>query len=186
MNSNEKLARAAVGLESNAKHFVVNGESADNILKREAVSKYNTQVHEYEQKLNKYEQMVNSCKEEVSKDLHNLQIKPLSNYVIVKPYDQNPFQQIKRTDSGIITDLGGMAPTYKSNETGDWEEEDLVIKTGVIMEVGPECKYAKVGDSTFWTVASEVMLPFFKQGFLVVNENRLLALINNDLEERMN
>ena len=184
MNSNEKLARAAVGLESNAKHFVVNGEAADKVLLREAISKYNTQVNEYEEKLNKYEEMVNSCKEEVSKDLKNLQIKPLSNYVIVKPYAENPFQQIKKTDSGIFTDLGGMAPSYKSNETGDWEEEDLMIKTGVVMEVGPDCKYAKVGDSTFWTIASEVMLPFFRQGFVVVNETRLLALINNDLDER--
>lgn len=185
MNSNEQIARQFVGLEGAAKHFVVNGEAADEILKREAITKFNTQVNEYEEKLNKYEAMVNSCKEEVSKDLKDLQIKPLSNYVIVKPYNENPFQRIKKSDSGIITDLGGMAPTYKSNETGDWEEEELMIKTGVIMEVGPECKYARVGDSTFWTIASEVMLPFFKQGFLVVNENRLLALINSNLEERM-
>ena len=184
MNSNESLARHAVGLESGAKHFVVNGEAADKILQREAVSKYNSQVNEYEEKLNKYESMVEECKKEVTQDLKNLQLKPLSNYVIVKPYNENPFQQIKRSDSGIITDLGGMTPTYKSNETGEWEEEDLMIKTGVIMEVGPDCKYAKVGDSTFWTIASEVMLPFFRQGFFVVNETRLLALINDDLDTR--
>jgi hypothetical protein len=184
MNSNEKIARMVSGLESDAKHFIVNGEAADKVLQREAINKYNTQVSEYEEKLNKYEAMVEDCKKEVTKDLKDLQIKPLSNYVIVKPYNENPFQQIKRSDSGIITDLGGMAPTYKSNETGEWEEEDLMIKTGVIMEVGPDCKYAKVGDSTFWTIASEVMLPFFRQGFFVVNETRLLALINSDLDER--
>lgn len=184
MNSNEKIARMVSGLESDAKHFVVNGEAADKVLQREAINKYNTQVSEYEEKLNKYEAMVEDCKKEVTKDLKDLQIKPLSNYVIVKPYNENPFQQIKRSDSGIITDLGGMTPTYKSNETGEWEEEDLMIKTGVIMEVGPDCKYAKVGDSTFWTIASEVMLPFFRQGFFVVNETRLLALINSDLDKR--
>jgi hypothetical protein len=184
MNSNEKIARMVSGLESDAKHFVVNGEAADKVLQREAINKYNTQVSEYEEKLNKYEAMVEDCKKEVTKDLKDLQIKPLSNYVIVKPYNENPFQQIKRSDSGIITDLGGMTPTYKSNETGEWEEEDLMIKTGVIMEVGPDCKYAKVGDSTFWTIASEVMLPFFRQGFFVVNETRLLALINSDLDTR--
>lgn len=184
MNSNEKIARMVSGLESDAKHFVVNGEAADKVLQREAINKYNTQVSEYEEKLNKYEAMVEDCKKEVTRDLKDLQIKPLSNYVIVKPYNENPFQQIKRSDSGIITDLGGMTPTYKSNETGEWEEEDLMIKTGVIMEVGPDCKYAKVGDSTFWTIASEVMLPFFRQGFFVVNETRLLALINSDLDTR--
>lgn len=184
MNSNEKIARMVSGLESDAKHFVVNGEAADKVLQREAINKYNTQVSEYEEKLNKYEAMVEDCKKEVTKDLKDLQIKPLSNYVIVKPYNENPFQQIKRSDSGIITDLGGMTPTYKSNETGEWEEEDLMIKTGVIMEVGPDCKYARVGDSTFWTIASEVMLPFFRQGFFVVNETRLLALINSDLDTR--
>ena len=36
LNSNEKLAREITGLESGAKHFVVNDQTADEILNNEA------------------------------------------------------------------------------------------------------------------------------------------------------
>lgn len=184
LNSNEKLARSVTGLETAAKHFVVNGESADKVFKREAVSKFNTKVSEYSEKVNKYETLVKECQEGLSSDLNNLQMKPLGNYVIVKPYATNPFQQIKKTDSGIILDLGGMAPEIKSNETGEYEEEELYVKTGVVIEAAPECKYVRVGDTIFWTKPSEVMIPFFKQGLMLVNETRILAIINSDLDSR--
>ncbi len=184
LNSNEKLARSVTGLESAAKHFVVNGESAEKTFIREAKEKFNQKVDEYIEKFDKYSELVNNCQKELSNDLQNLQMKPIGNYVIVKPYAQNPFQKIKKTDSGIILDLGGMAPVVKSNETGEYEEEEAFIKTGVIIEVGPECKYAQAGDTIFWTKTSEVMIPFFKQGLVLVNETRIMAIVNNDLDKR--
>ena len=52
----------------------------------------------------------------------NLNEKLKSLILIIK---ENPFQRIKRDeDSGLIIDLGGMKPQYKSNETGEWEEEE--------------------------------------------------------------
>lgn len=54
MNSKEKVARAVTGLESGAKHFVVNNESADRILKKEAQIKFNTQVDDYIKKFDKH------------------------------------------------------------------------------------------------------------------------------------
>lgn len=184
ITNGEKLYHAAAGLETGGKSFVINGESAQKVMQRDAENKFNDSVKDKIEKLNKYEDMVKSCQKEVGKDMANLQIKPILNYVIVKPYANNPFQQMQTTQSGIITDLGGYAPEYKSNETGEYEEEKSLVRTGLIIEVGGECKYAKVGDTCFWWQPSERPIPFFKQGFILVNENQLMALVNDDLETR--
>lgn len=183
-NSNENLARKVTGLETNAKHFVINGESADKLLENERKAKFNDQVEEYVQRFDKYKEMVKSVQEEICKDVNHLEIKPLGNYVIVQAYPQNPFQKMQVSDSGIILDTGGLAPLYKSNETGEVEEEEEFVKTGIVMEVGPECKYAQVGDTVFWTKVSETPIPFFRQGFLLVNETRIMAIVNDNFNER--
>lgn len=46
-NQNERLAMSVNGLESGGMHFNVNEEQADNLVKNEAISKFNTQVDEY-------------------------------------------------------------------------------------------------------------------------------------------
>lgn len=184
LSENERIARIASGLETEARHFVINGESADKVLLRENKNKFNKKVDEMSDKINKYESMVSACQDEIQKDMNDLQIKPILNNLLIKPYSTNPFQKIQKTDSGLITDLGGFAPEYKSNETGEIEEEKQFVHTGVIVEVGGECKYAKVGDTAFWTAPSEVPLPFFRQGLVLVNENRIMALVNTDLESR--
>jgi hypothetical protein len=35
-----------------------------------------------------------------------------------------------------------------------------------------------------WAVMSEVVIPFYNFGFRLVNENRAICVINDDLEER--
>ena len=44
----------------------------------------------------------------------------------------------------------------------------------------------KEGDVVFYTKASEAIVPFFKQGFVVVNESRIMAIVNEKLTERRN
>ena len=46
-NQNEKLAMTVNGLESGGMHFNVNEKQADDLVKNEAISKFNTQVDEY-------------------------------------------------------------------------------------------------------------------------------------------
>ena len=46
LNSNEKLALATTGMEGTGEHFVMNGESADQILMREKQAKFNIITHE--------------------------------------------------------------------------------------------------------------------------------------------
>ena len=105
-------------------------------------------------------------------------------YALIQPFEKNPFQQIKISEGGIITDLGGLTPQYKSNETGEVEEEQQFIKVGTVVETGLKCEFLKPGDIVFYTIASEVMVPFFRQGFVVVAEPRIIAVVNCELTKR--
>jgi hypothetical protein len=77
-----------------------------------------------------------------------------------------------------------MAPTYKSNDSGQWEEEEQFIFQGTVVEVGPEVKWLKPNDIVMWTKPSEVPIPFFRLGLVQVNESRVLCVINDNLNER--
>ena len=95
---------------------------------------------------------------------------PIGNYVLIKPFTTNPFQKIQ--------------VTVKSNETGEYEEEEQFIMTGNVIEVGPDCKYIKEGDAVMWAKHSQVPVPFFRQGLVVVNETRIIVTINEGLSKR--
>ena len=184
LNSNEKLALDLTGMEGTGKHFVVNGETADVTLAREKQAKFNNKVDEYVEKFDNHAKALEEYSKKVAETINGLEIMPMFGYVLIQPFEKNPFQQIKITESGIITDLGGMTPQYKSNETGEIEEEQQFIKVGSVVEVGHKCEFLKPGDVVFYTIASETMIPFFKQGFVVVNENRVMAVVNESLTER--
>lgn len=185
LNSNEKMARMASGIESEAKHFVLNGESADETLRREAANKFNTQVDEYVEKFNQHAETIGEYAKSVKENMHNLEIMPIYNYVLVKPFSENPFQRIVVSkNSGLITDLGGAKPIFKNNDNGEYEEEENLIHVGTVLESGKECKYVREGDVIMWARTSEVPVPFFRQGLVLVNENRVIVTINEGLKER--
>lgn len=185
LNSNEKMARMASGIESDAKHFVLNGENADQTLKREAASRFNTQVDEYVEKFNQHAENIGEYAKSVKENMHNLEIMPIYNYILIKPFSENPFQRIVVSkNSGLITDLGGAKPIFKNNDNGEYEEEENLIHVGTVLEAGKECKYVKEGDVVMWTKTSEVPVPFFRQGLVLVNENRIIVTINEGLKER--
>ena len=122
LNSNEKLALSLTGMEGTGEHFILNGEAADQTLLREKQEKFNTAVDELEDKFSKHNQALEDYAKSLSNDMNGLEIMPMYGYALIKPFEQNPFQKIKTTKSGLITDLGGFTPTYKSNETGEIEE----------------------------------------------------------------
>lgn len=185
LNGNEKLAQVVNGMESTGTPIVINGRRADEILATEKKEKFNTQVNEYADKFEKHNKALQDYASELSKDMNNLEILPMGGYALIKPFDNNPFQRVK-VENGIITDLGGFAPTYKSQEDGQVHEEEQYIRVGTVIETGWKCEFLKPGDVVFYTIASEAMVPFFKQGFVVVAESRIMAVINEKLTERKN
>ena len=118
--------------------------------------------------------------------MNSIEIKPMFARILVKPFNQNPFQKIKRSDSGLIIDMGGMAPTYKNSDTGEWEEEKQFIVTGTVVDCGPDVKYLNQGDVVFYRVDTSVPVPFFKRGLVSLAENQIIAVVNEGLTDRFN
>ena len=181
----EKIARKMHNLgDTGVKHFYMGSEeSAEKQISLEQASKFEQEANDYAEKFKAYESELSRTAEDLSQH-KNLQIKPIANYVIVKPFKVNPFQQITKSAAGIITNIGGNNPIIKSSDSGEYEEEEQYIFQATVVEVGPECKWLKVGDIIMYNKPSTIPIPFYKLGFELVNETRALCVINDDLNER--
>lgn len=187
LSEQEKLARQISKIDSNAVFFNVNDKTLDEHIDNMKRQKWNDSVQKIENKFANHETKLQEAADEYAKNLNGVQIMPVANYVIVRPFKENPFQRVKvDSSSGLIVDLGGMVPEYKSNESGEYEEAEQVIKVGVVIEAGPECKWLRSGDTIMWAKMSEVVVPFYNFGFRLVNETRAICVINDDLNERFN
>lgn len=186
LSMQEKIAREVSKVDSNAIFVNMNDKSLDEKIDAHKREKWNDSVQKIEDKFANHEKKLQEAADEYAKNLNEVQIMPIGNYVIVRPFTENPFQKVTVSSSGLITDLGGMIPEYKNSDSGEYEEAEQVIKVGVVIEAGPECKWLKSGDTIMWTVMSEVVIPFYNFGFRLVNETRAICVINDDLNERFN
>lgn len=186
LSMQEKIAREVSKVDSNAIFVNMNDKSLDKKIDAHKREKWNDSVQKIEDKFANHEKKLQEAADEYAKNLNEVQIMPIGNYVIVRPFTENPFQKVTVSSSGLITDLGGMIPEYKNSDSGEYEEAEQVIKVGVVIEAGPECKWLKSGDTIMWTVMSEVVIPFYNFGFRLVNETRAICVINDDLNERFN
>lgn len=185
-NSSEKFARTIVGTDTEAV-WSVDGVTAADLRKTEDTNKFNDQVDAFTDKFAKHLDDLNSFAEELSENMAGLEIMPVYGYCLIEPFKKNPFQKIEvDKKSGLITDLGGMAIEYKSEEDGQVHEEDPFIKVGTVVEVGHTCEFIKPGDIVMYPTPSEVVVPFYNFGFRIVNEQRIIAVINDKLTERKN
>lgn len=183
LSKNEKLALQQTGMEGEGTHFVMDLEASENKVKSEEADKFNQQVDNYIDKFKKHNEALENYAKDLSKDLNGLEIVPMGSYVLATPFKQNPFQKVI-TQNGVITDLGGIVPEYKSHETGEIEEEEQFMRVATVVETGHKCEFLKPGDIIIYTVASEVPIPFYKMGFVVVDEHRVMTVINEKLTER--
>jgi len=185
LNSNEKLARQVVGTDTNA-IFTVDGERADEILKREKASKFNEQVDAMDKKLESYMQSIEDEARKLEENKQVIDIVPMYTYVLIRPFKHNPFQQVKiDKKSGLIVDLGGLTPEYKSEEDGQIHEEQEAIKAGLVIETGHRCEFLKSGDIVFYNdMTSSVPVPYYKLGLVAVSEQRILAVVNDGVTAR--
>ena len=105
-----------------------------------------------------------------------VEIIPIHNNVLIEPYIRNPYRNIETTASGLIVGIES-SKTYKSNETGEIEQNTEVIKCGKVLAVGPLCKNVEVGDDVFYTTYSEGKVPFRKRGWIIASEGLLMCRI---------
>lgn len=187
LTENEKLAQSIVGLESNGIRMnMAKDKSIENMIEREKASKFNDQVDEYIEKFDKHASVLKEYAESFNDNMNSIEIKPMFARILVKPFEQNPFQKIRKSDSGLIIDTGGLAPQYKNSDTGEWEEEKQFIVTGTVVDCGPDVKYLSQGDVVFYRVDTSVPVPFFRQGLVSLAENQIIAVVNEGLTDRFN
>lgn len=187
LTENEKMAQAIVGLESDGIRMnMADNQSIEEMIEHEKAAKFNDQVDEYIEKFDRHANLLKEYAESFNENMNSIEIKPMFARILVKPFEQNPFQKIKRSDSGLIIDMGGMAPTYKSSDTGEWEEEKQFIVTGTVVDCGPDVKYLSKGDVVFYRVDTSVPVPFFRQGLVSLAENQIIAVVNENLTARFN
>lgn len=184
MTEKERIA-LAMNQDGNALIMDMKGTTAEDVIKEETIKKINKEMEIYADTFNNHVQKLEESVNKLSLNPENLEIMPIGNYVIVKEFSTNPFQRIKRdSKTGLITDLGGMAPVFQNTDSGETDIEDAFVLTGNVVEVGPDCKWVKEGDAVMFTKPSQVPLPFFKVGLSLVNETRILAVINEGLSQR--
>ena len=181
---NEKIANIAT--DFNGSSFSMNQKDLNKMIEKEKQAKFNNELDQYVNEMEEYNETMKQLQESIGSDPLKLEIKPLHEQIIIKPFEHNPFQKIK-IDNGIITDVGGFKINVDKNPiTGQMEEQEQVILTGCVMEVGPEVKYLKVGDIVFYHRRNRIPIPFFKQGFYNLEERYVLAVVNEGLTERFN
>ena len=184
LSENEKIALMNGG-ESTSRIMTLDGKTAEDVIEERNVKNFNEQVDKYVEKLNEHAANLDNYAKKVAENIETIEIMPIGNYVLVKEFAENPFQRIVRdSKSGLILDLGGQKPKYKNTDNGQIEEEENIIRQAVIQEVGPECKWCKPNDVIMYTKMSAVPVPFYKQGLVLVNETRVLVVINEGLSKR--
>ena len=183
---NEKIAKELLGTDSNFTSVNMKENSLDSLIKKEKASKFNSEVEKYNEKLEQNNKDFKESQDKVEYDISKAEIKPMFSRILVQPFKVNPFQKIK-VENGLIIDTGGYTPHTQLNEqTGRYEEQKQFIVTGCVVEVGPEVKYLKEGDVIFYRVDTAVPVPFFKQGFISLAENQIIAVVNEGLQDRFN
>lgn len=185
MSEKEQLANAMMNAAGKEGIVVdMSGKTSEDIAKEINVKNFNKQVDVYAESFKKHTEQLEESVNRLSLNPENLEIMPIGNYVLIKSFSTNPFQRIVKNSTGLIVDMGGAAPVFKNTDSGEVEEEEAFILTGAVQEVGPECKWLKPGDAVFYTKPSMVPIPFYRAGLVLVNETRILAVINENLAAR--
>ena len=185
MTEKEKLANALMNAEGKEGIVVdMSGRTSEDVAREINVKNFNKQVDVYAESFNKHTKELEETVNQLSLNPENLEIMPIGNYVLIKEFSTNPFQRMVKNSTGLIVDMGGAAPVFKNTDSGEVEEEEAFILTGAVQEVGPECKWLKPGDAVFYTKPSMVPIPFYRAGLVLVNETRILAVVNESLNER--
>ena len=186
MTENEQIAANVLGLDSNYTSVNMGERSIDNMIQREKANKFNNEVEKYNAQLEENQKTFEEAQSQVAYDINRAEIKPMFARLIIKPFKVNPFQKMEVKGS-IIVDAGGYTPHAELNPmTGKYEEQKQFIITGYVVEVGPEVKYLQEGDVVYYRVDTAVPVPFLKQGLVSINENQVIAVVNEGLTERFN
>ncbi len=104
------------------------------------------------------------------------EIVPIAINVVLDFYKDNPYRTVVTTDSGLIMGIESIKK-YKSNETGEMEDNEEYIACAKVIAVGPDCRYVSVGDDVFVTKHLATPLPYRKKGYYVITEQNIICKV---------
>lgn len=129
-----------------------------------------------------FNENIESATQQIIDNASNLEILPINSYVLVKPYDVNPYNKINVTDTGLVMNTNEHK-LFNSN-TGEVEEAEMWERVGSVVEASPSCKYVKPGDDIFYRKLQSIPVSFLGLGLEVVAENQILVIVNDNLKKR--
>ena len=104
---------------------------------------------------------------------------PCNTGVLLKFYDNNPYNTIEKTESGLI--IGGEgAKMYKSNETGEFEENDEFVAVCKVIAIGPKCENVRVDEDVYVMKKLCYPVPYKRKGYYLANEQSILCRVGRD------
>lgn len=185
LTENEKIAQQMLDTNKDTLMFNMSEGNINELIQKEKANKFNDEVDKYVDKLDKHQEFLTKYAESFKESMGTVEIKPLFNRILIKPFEHNPFQRMK-IENGIILDTGGLTPEHFNTDTGEIEEDKLDVFTAIVVDAGVECKYIKEGDVVYYRRGSCVPVPFFKQGLMCIAETQILAAVNEELTKRFN
>lgn len=156
-------------------------QSLDELTKESAIETYNKKNQEIADAVKQNIERELQKGREVTEKMNSMEIVPINNYVLVRPYKKNPFEKLEEKGGIIIPVADG---SFMNPDTGEQDNEYNFSVQADVIEVGPACKYVKEGDVVYYRRACGVPIPFFRQGFEVVAENQIQVVINEGLKAR--
>lgn len=181
MSENEKMA-----IQHGLNVTSFKGDSIEKLAEKEKTRKFNNELEQMQEKLEEKNNTLMEEQDKIGYDINKAAIKPMFSRVLIKPFKVNPFQKMK-VEGGIIVDAGGYNPNVDYDPIkGKYQEMDQFIQTGCVIEIGPEVKYLKEGDVVYFRKDTILPVPFLNSGLYTINENQVIAAVNEGLEERFN
>lgn len=129
-----------------------------------------------------FNENIESTTQQIIDNASSLEILPINSYVLVKPYDVNPYNKINVTDTGLAMNTNEHK-LFNSN-TGEVDEAEMWERVGSVVEASPSCKYVKPGDDIFYRKLQSIPVSFLGLGLEVVAENQILVIVNDNLKKR--
>lgn len=161
----------------------VSDEAFDN-YEEQLIADHNSATESQIESWNKKMEETASNAEKIKEMVKDIDIRPWGIYVLVKPFDANPFTRMRKLDNGFI--VPEFDNHYKSQDTGDIEEMQRFSIFAMVVEVSPDSKGIKKGDIIMYNRHEGIPIPFYGQGFEVVANTHIKCVIGNhdDLERR--
>lgn len=148
------------------------------------ISDHNNKVEEKSEEWKKHIEEIYKRSSEIMGQFDKVDIRPGKDYILVKPFENNPFTRMKRLENGFI--IPEFDPHYKSSDTGDFEEMQRYSIFAIVMETSPQCSMVRKGDIIMYNKNEGVPIPFYDQGLEVVYHGHVKCIVGNkdDLDER--